>query len=189
MAHREWFMQVEVARLFATWLPSDAFWTATDATTTSPTTGLMRRMRGCKAGLPDILILYRGTLIAIELKSPQGRCTPSQRAVREALLRAGADWFECRSPNAVMQAVGVPFNMITHGDGTTECWRQPELAPWEVPRRDPAERRPSAPEVAEERRASQRRWRERQQRARQTSNDAPLSPGAGVASRQAQHKA
>ena len=55
MAHRaEWLMQVEVARLFATWLPSDdALWTATDATTTSPTTGLMRRMRGCNAGLPD----------------------------------------------------------------------------------------------------------------------------------------
>jgi hypothetical protein len=193
MAHRaEWLMQVEVARLFATWLPSDAFWTATDATTTSPTTGLMRRMRGCKAGLPDFLILYRGTLIAIELKSPQGRCTPSQRAVREALLRAGADWVESRSANAVMQAVreaGVPFNMITHSDGTIECWRQPELAPWEVPRRDPAERRPSAPEVAEERRASQRRWRERQQRARETSNDAPLSPSAGVASRQAQRRA
>jgi hypothetical protein len=168
MARREeWQMQVEVARLFSIWLPSDAFWSAIDATTTSPTTGLMRRLRGCKAGLPDIWILYRGGLITIELKSKGGRCTPSQRAAREALLQAGADWFECRSANAVMQAVreaGVPLNMIAHGDGTIECWQQPELAPFEVPRRDPAESRPIAPEVAAWRRAARQRWRERQQR-------------------------
>ena len=173
MAHRvEWLMQVEVARLFSIWLPSDAFWSAIDATTTSPITGLMRRLRGCKAGLPDIWILYRGRLITIELKSKGGRCTASQLAVREVLLRAGADWCECRSPNAVMFALrelGVRFNMIAHGDGTIECWQQPELAPWEVPRRNPAEPRPSAPEVATQRRAAQQRWRERQKAARETA--------------------
>jgi hypothetical protein len=128
-------------------------------------------LRGCKAGAPDIWILYCGRLITIELKSKGGRCTPSQRAAREALLRAGADWFECRSANAVMQAVceaGVPFQMIARSDGVIECWRQPELAPWEVPRRDPAEPRPSAPELAAQRRTAQQRWRERQ-RARKAA--------------------
>jgi hypothetical protein len=38
---------------------SGAFWTATDAAGTSSTIGAMRRLRGCKAGLPDILIVYR----------------------------------------------------------------------------------------------------------------------------------
>jgi hypothetical protein len=164
-------IQCEVARLFSTWLPADCFWTATDATTTSPTTGKMRRLRGCKAGLPDILILYRGKLITIELKSMGGRCTPSQRAAREALLRAGADWFECRSANAVMQVVvreaGVPLNMIAHSDGI-ECWRQPALEPWEAPRRHPDEARPSASAIAAQRRAAQQRWRERQ-RARKAA--------------------
>src|SRR6516162_6524336 len=129
MARREeWLMQVEVARLFGTWLPADCYWTSTDATTTSPTTARMRRLRGCKAGAPDIWILYCGRLITIELKSKGGRCTPSQRAAREALLRAGADWFECRSANAVMHAVceaGVPLRMIARSDGVIECWRQP----------------------------------------------------------------
>ena len=166
-------MQVEVARLFATWLPSDdALWTATDATTTSPTTGAMRRLRGCRAGLPDILIVHRGGLIAIELKSPQGRCSASQRAVREALLAAGADWWEARSANAAMAALalsGVKFRMIAHSDGEIECWRQPELAPWEIPRRDLAEVRPSAPQLAARRRAAQRAWRERHKRARETA--------------------
>ncbi|HEY2534250.1 MAG TPA: hypothetical protein VGJ20_41090 [Xanthobacteraceae bacterium] len=57
---------------------------------------------------------------------------------------------------------GVPFRMIARNDGTTECWQQPELAPWEIPRRNPAEPQPSAPELAAQRREAQRRWRRRQ---------------------------
>jgi hypothetical protein len=171
MARREeWLLQCEVARLFGTWLPADCYWTSTDATTTSPKTAKMRRLRGCKAGAPDIWILYCGRLITIELKSKSGRCTPSQRAAREALLRAGADWVECRSVSAVMQAVheaGVPLNMIAHSDGI-ECWRQPALEPWEVPRRHPDELRPRAAEVAEKHRDMMRVWRGRR-RARKAA--------------------
>jgi hypothetical protein len=169
MVHRaEWEQQVRLAALLDVWLPGDAFWTATDAAGTSSTIGARRRLLGCKAGLADILIVYRGRLIAIELKSEFGRCTPVQLAVREALLAAGADWWEARSANAAMAALaesGVQFRMITRGDGKIECWRQPDLAPWEVPRRDPAEPRPAGPELAEQRRITQRRWRE-DQRAR-----------------------
>ena len=70
--------------------------------------------------------------------------------------------------------------MIVHDDGTTDRWRQPRLAPWEVPRRDPAEPRPSAPDAAARRRAARRR-RQLQQtnRARET---AKLSAGGGRAS-------
>jgi hypothetical protein len=38
---------------------------------------------------------------------------------------------------------GVRFRTITRADGTTERWRQPRLAPWEVPRHDPAEPHPT----------------------------------------------
>jgi hypothetical protein len=41
---------------------------------------------------------------------------------------------------------GVPFRAIVHDDGTIECWQQPELLPWEVPKRDPHERQPQAPD-------------------------------------------
>jgi hypothetical protein len=41
---------------------------------------------------------------------------------------------------------GVPFRTIVHQDGTVESWQQPELPPWEVPKRNPHERRPRAPE-------------------------------------------
>jgi hypothetical protein len=89
-------------------------------------------------------------VITIEMKSPQGRCSASQRMVREALLRARADWWECRSANAAMWALrksGARFRTIVREDSTTERRRQPRHAPWEVPRRDPAEPRPIAPEV------------------------------------------
>jgi hypothetical protein len=40
---------------------------------------------------------------------------------------------------------GVRFRTIVHEDGTVERWQQPELPPWEVPKRNPQERRPRAP--------------------------------------------
>jgi hypothetical protein len=168
----EWDQQVKLAALLNVWLPSDAYWWATDAAGTSSTIGALRRRLGCKAGLPDILIVYRGRLIAIELKSPCGRCTAAQRAVREALLAAGADWWECRSANAAMAALaasGVQFRMTTRGAGETECWQQPELAPWEVPRRDPTEPQPSAPELKAQLRERQQRWRDRHKDAEETA--------------------
>jgi hypothetical protein len=40
---------------------------------------------------------------------------------------------------------GVRFREIVHEDGTIERWQQPELQAWEVPKRNPQERRPRAP--------------------------------------------
>jgi hypothetical protein len=48
---------------------------------------------------------------------------------------------------------GVRFRTIVHEDGTIERWRSPRLPAWgKVPRRDLAERRPLAPDVAAQRR-------------------------------------
>ena len=58
----------------------------------------------------------------------------------------------CRSANAAMWALcqsGVPFRTIVHEDGTIERWQQPELPAWEVPKRNPHERRPRAPDYWE----------------------------------------
>jgi hypothetical protein len=111
--------------------------------------------------------MHRGKLIGLELKSPQGTtCSPSRRATRAALLRAGIHaWWKCRSANAAMWALaksGVRFREIVHADGTVEHWKKPRLADWEKPRRDPAEPRPLHPVVAAQRRAARQRWRERQ---------------------------
>lgn len=158
---------MKLSALLDKWLdPRCTFATATDPVAASAMAGAMRRKRGVKAGVPDTLVWCRRTKpIAIEMKSPGGRCSPSQRATRAALLRAGCEWWECRSANAAMRALrksGVRFRVILHADGTRERWRQPKLAPWEAPRRDPAEQRPQHPEVAAQRRAAWQRWRELQ---------------------------
>jgi len=162
----EWQQQVKLSSLLDKWLPACAFATATDPVAPSALAGAMRKRRGVKAGVPDTLVWCRYTKpIGIEMKSPGGRCSASQRAVREALLRAGVVWWECRSAHAAMWALrksGVKFRVIVGEDGTTERWRQPTLAPWEVPRRDPSEPRPNAPDVAARRRAARRRWLARQ---------------------------
>jgi hypothetical protein len=52
---------------------------------------------------------------------------------------------------------GVPFRTIVHEDGAIERWQQPKLPAWEVPKRDPHERRPRAPDETAGARRSRRR--------------------------------
>jgi hypothetical protein len=148
----EWREQVRLAKLLDKWLDPCTFWTATDPVAPSVTSGAMRKKRGVKPGVPDVLIWYLGRSITIELKSRRGQCSRPQRAVRAALLRAGAQWWVCRSAHAAMWALyesGVPFRTIVYEDGAMERWQQPELPAWEVPKRDPHERRPRAPDYWE----------------------------------------
>ena len=42
--------------------------------------------------------------------------------------------------------VGRAVSPDVREDGTIERWQEPELPAWEVPKRDPHERRPRAPE-------------------------------------------
>jgi hypothetical protein len=41
---------------------------------------------------------------------------------------------------------GVKFRTLTNDDGTIDRWHSPSLPGWEVPKRNPQERRPRAPE-------------------------------------------
>jgi hypothetical protein len=43
----------------------------------------VRKKRGVKHGVPDVLVWYRGKSITIELKSRRGQCSQSQRLMRE----------------------------------------------------------------------------------------------------------
>ena len=177
----EWLEQVKLKFLLDKWLDPDCtFWTATDPVAPSATAGAMRKKRGVKAGVPDTLVLYRGKLVTLELKSRQGRCSASQRETRLAILAARGDWWECRSAHAAMWALrksGVRFRTLVNNDGTTERWRQPRLALWEIPRRDPSEPRATAPEVAARRRAARQQWLARQ-RARNAQPHAGMQTAA-----------
>ena len=136
------------ARLLAKWLdPATSFATAFDPVARSKLSGFLRKKRGVMPGCPDNWVLHSGRLICVELKSPPGRCSRAQRAVREALIRSGAEWWEARSATAAMVALaesGVKFREIVREDRSVEVWATPELEGWAVPRRDPSELRPSA---------------------------------------------
>lgn len=154
MARREeWREQVKLARLLTKWIdPDQVCWTATDATARSVTAGCLRKRRGVRAGIPDVLVWYCGRSITIELKSRRGQCSPAQRAARKELLKAGVQWWQCRtaiSALAVLYEAGVPFRTLVHEDGTLERWVQPELPAWERGKSDPHERRPRAPDYLE----------------------------------------
>ena len=151
MARREeWQEQVKLSLLLDKWLdPTCTLWTATDPVAPSATSGAMRKKRGVKPGVPDVLVWYRGKSITIELKSRRGQCSRSQRLVRERLLRAGAQWWVCRSANAAMWALaqsGVRFRAFINGEGGLEYWQPPRLPEWERPKSNPHERRPRAPD-------------------------------------------
>lgn len=164
MARWEWREQICLAELLERWLPDDAFFSATDGVARSPISGWVRKKRGCKSGLPDVLIWCRRTRpIAVELKSPSSRCSASQKDVRLKLIAAGVIWWEARTANAAMVAIaesGVRFREIKE-HGVVRRWKRPRLADWEQPRRDPAARLAQHPDVARKRRFALRRWRAR----------------------------
>lgn len=45
---------------------------------------------GVRAGVPDIIAIYRGTVHALELKASYGRLSPNQKQALEDLKAAGA---------------------------------------------------------------------------------------------------
>jgi hypothetical protein len=129
---------------------------------------MLRRKRGCRAGTPDYLLLHKGTLIGLELKSPGGRLSRTQIEVRLALLQAGGMWWMARSARAALVAL--------HRSGVTfkRRWREPaKLRSWEGPFccLDPPP--PVAPEALAARRLAKQRWRAQQRERRAAQHTAP----------------
>ena len=153
----EFTEQTKLAAMLAKYLdPACTFWTALENKPISLVSALFQKRRGCRSGLPDQFVLYRGKPIFVELKSRAGVATKVQKQVRLELLPAAATWWMARSARAALMALhlsGVEFR---------RHWKPPRLQPWEGPFADPTQRLPQAPDVAARRRAARRRSRERQ---------------------------
>ena len=158
---QEWTEQTKLAGMLDKYLdPTDTFWTSLENKPISRLSGIFQKKRGVRSGLPDELVIWRGKPIFVELKSRAGVATKAQKQVRVELLPAGATWWMARSARAALMALhlsGVVFR---------RRWKPPRLKPWEGPFADPTQQLPQAPDVAAQRRAARRRWRESQQRAR-----------------------
>ena len=87
----EEMFQRAVARYLDLALPADAVWfhPPNGGARSKAEAGIFKAM-GVKAGVPDLIIVYRGRVVAIELKSEHGRLSPAQKAMHERLTRAGA---------------------------------------------------------------------------------------------------
>jgi hypothetical protein len=170
----EWSEQTKLAGLMAKYLdPACTFWTALENKPISLVSAVFQKRRGCRSGLPDQFVLYRGKPIFVELKSRAGVATTVQKQVRVELLPAGATWWMARSARAAMMALhlsGVVFR---------RKWKPPRLKPWEGPFADPNERLPQAPGVAARRRAARRLSRERQRACNAANLAAALDDAAG----------
>jgi hypothetical protein len=156
----EWSEQTKLAETLPRYLdPACTFWSALENKPISRLSGMFAKRRGVRSGLPDVHVLYRGKSIYVELKSHRGVASKVQKQVRAELLAAGAEWWMARSAGAALTALhlsGVVFR---------RPWTAPQLEPWEGPFADPHQRLPQAPDVAAERKAARKRWRERQKAA------------------------
>ncbi len=151
----EWAEQIELAAQLGELLdPACVFWTAVDNQSWSKVAGILRKKRGCRSGTPDLLVLCKGRVIFLELKSLIGRLSRAQKEVRLEIPRAGGTWWMCRTARALV---------ALHRSGVTfrRRWQPPVLEPWEEPVADPELPMVQHPEVLREWRDDKERWRAR----------------------------
>lgn len=73
----------------------------------------IRTSRGCIAGIPDMLVVWRGRAHFIEVKAEDGTVSLPQQSVATAILIAGADWGAARDADealALLDAWSIPRN-------------------------------------------------------------------------------
>lgn len=73
----------------------------------------IRTGHGCIAGVPDIVVIWRGRAHFIEVKAIDGQLSLPQRSVATAILVAGACFGAARDARealALLDAWGVPHN-------------------------------------------------------------------------------
>ena len=122
-------LQVAVAHMLTVVLdPALTYWTALDhgAGWMTPASAGLRRARGVKRGLPDIIILFKSGLLGIELKSNKGRLSPEQFETGEAWSALGHDVVVARSledVQEILEAWEIPMRtrMTFMGGGSNEC--------------------------------------------------------------------
>jgi VRR-NUC domain len=106
-------LHIQVADYLAAALPSDAVPTCFPAGGGGAIRGALLKRMGLMAGFPDILIIWRGHPILIELKdAAKGRLSPAQIIAHHRLRNAGAAIGVCRSVAEVaewLEFIGVPL--------------------------------------------------------------------------------
>ena len=108
--------QIEVARYLQLVLLPEVAWTAFPAGGGGKTRGAILKAMGLKSGWPDLILIYNGKMLGLELKTPIGKLSKAQKAMHSALEAAGAAIAICRCTEdivATLQAGEVPMRRHT----------------------------------------------------------------------------
>lgn len=112
MIQREWSAQRAHVAFLSKALPADAYFTAIDiGTAGSARQGMLRRARGVRPGIADLLIVHKGTTLWIEVKVGAS-LSEAQKMFRDAVCANGHYWALARSTEDVEAALltaGIPL--------------------------------------------------------------------------------
>lgn len=72
--------------------PAGVTWWSVDMAAYAGSVPGIRTGRGCIAGVPDMIVLYRGAAFFLEVKAADGSLSPAQQTVGVAILMAGAHY-------------------------------------------------------------------------------------------------
>lgn len=101
-----------VAEFLTLALPEDAWFTTFPAGGGGKVRGSILKGMGLKPGVPDILIIYQGKALWIELKAWNGRLSGSQRTAIADIMNAGCPAYVTNSIESVqdiLQLRGIPL--------------------------------------------------------------------------------
>ena len=93
-------------------LPPSVFWTTFPSGSGGAARGGQLKAMGLRAGVPDIIMLFRGRFLAIELKAKRGWLSEAQQACQALITGAGGTWAEARSVedvDRIVAAFGIPL--------------------------------------------------------------------------------
>jgi len=110
-------LQRAVAQYLDLALPEDAVWfhPPNGGARSKAEAGIFKAM-GVKPGVPDLIIIYQGRMVAIELKALDGRLSPAQKEMHAQLSLAGALVYTAEQVEEVegfLRGCGVPLRVTT----------------------------------------------------------------------------
>jgi hypothetical protein len=107
-------LHIAVARYLTVALRPPVWWSSIEhASKLGAVAAGMRRARGVKAGIPDIIIFWPEGKAGIELKSPTGSLSPMQNKTIDDWIAAGAHVAVCKHLEEVVEALmiwGIPLH-------------------------------------------------------------------------------
>ena len=100
-------IQVAVANFLDVALPESVVWFAVpNGGDRHPKVGAKLKAEGVKAGVADLLLFWEGQSLAIEMKTPTGRQTATQKDFARRWQATGRSYVVCRSVDDVQRVLG-----------------------------------------------------------------------------------